>query len=70
MELILISLLPLLALYFLIRLNWIKQLQMVILLRSPVIYISLPPLKTMMFGKWWVWNDTYFLPNPEDLRSE
>ena len=66
----LLTILPLTIFYFLIRLNWLKQLQTTILLRSPMIYMSLPPLKYMLFRKWWVWDNSYFLPNPEDLMRE
>jgi len=66
----LLTILPLTIFYFLIRLNWLKQLQTTILLRSPMIYMALPPLKYMLFRKWWVWDNSYFLPNPEDLMRE
>ena len=56
--------------YFIVRLNWLKRFQQTILLRSPVIYMSLPTLKYMMWNKFWVWEDTVFLPHPEDLRHE
>ena len=56
--------------YFSIRLFWLKRMQQTVLLRSPIIYMSLPPLKTMMWKKFWVWNDLTFLPHPEDLVRE
>jgi hypothetical protein len=56
--------------YFLIRLYWIKQFQLVVLVRSNVMYMALPHWRYMMWKRWWVWDDIYFLPNPEDLRHE
>lgn len=56
--------------YFSIRLFWLKRFQQTILLRSPMIYMSLPSLKHMMWEKFWVWEDTTFLPHPEDLVRE
>ena len=59
--------------YFLIRLFWIKRFQLVVLLRSPRIYIYMPDLKTMMWKRFWVWDENSFLPDnvsPSDLREE
>ena len=58
------------TLYFLARLFWLKHFQMVVLLRSPHIYMKMPPLKYMMWKKFWVWEDTVFLPNPEELTND
>jgi hypothetical protein len=56
--------------YFLVRLNWVKQFQTVILMRSPGVYMHLPNWRVMMFHKFWIWEDTYFLPDPDSLRRE
>ena len=59
--------------YFLIRLFWIKRFQLVVLLRSPRIYIYMPDLKTMMWKRFWIWDENSFLPDnvsPGDLREE
>ena len=56
--------------YFLIRLNWVKNFQTTVLMRSPAIYMHLPKWKVMLFHKWWVWEDTVFLPDPDSLRRE
>ena len=56
--------------YFLIRLAWIKQFYTVILMRSPVIYSRLPTLKEALWLKFWIWDESYFLPNPEYLRRD
>ena len=59
--------------YFLIRLFWIKRFQMVVLLRSPHIYMYMPSLKEMMWKRFWLWDENKFLPdnvNPSDLREE
>lgn len=56
--------------YFLIRLYWIKMFQTTILMRSPPAYMALPNWKVMMWKKFWVWEDTDFLPDPDCLRRE
>lgn len=56
--------------YFLVRLNWVKQFQTVVLMRSPAVYMHLPNLKTMMWKQFWVWDDSVFLPDPDMLRRE
>ena len=66
-------LLFILSSYFLIRLFWIKRFQMVVLMRSPRIFICMPSLKHMMWKYFWVWDENYFLPDntsPTDLREE
>lgn len=56
--------------YFFIRLYWLKMFQTTIMMRSPPAYMALPPLKTMMWKRFWVWEDTEFLPDPDCLRRE
>lgn len=59
--------------YFLIRLFWLKRFQLVVLLRSPRIYMYMPSLSDMMWKRFWIWNENSFLPNdikPSDLREE
>lgn len=56
--------------YFAVRLMWVKNFQTTVLLRSPAVYMHLPNWKVMMFKKFWVWEDTVFLPDPDMLRNE
>lgn len=56
--------------YFAVRLMWVKNFQTTVLLRSPAVYMHLPNWKVMMFKKFWIWEDTVFLPDPDMLRKE
>lgn len=56
--------------YFLIRLQWVKKFQTTVMMRSPAVYMHLPNWKVMVFKKFWIWEDTVFLPDPDMLRRE
>ena len=63
----------LLSIYVIVRMSWIKRFQMVVLLRSPSIFVHLPPFKYMLWHRLWDWNEVHFLPKHvgfEDLRDE
>ena len=56
--------------YFYVRIIWLKNFSMVILQRSPPMFTHLPPFKTMLYKRFWVWDEVQFLPNIDDLRVE
>ena len=56
--------------YFFVRMFWVKHFQMIILQRSPQLFMRLPKFWRMVFREFWVWDEIHYLPNIEDLRYE